>query len=95
MLTLPLAYLVSGPLADRVFEPQMAEGGALAEVLGPYIGVGPGRGIGLMLLTLGLWALTVLVLFWLNPRLRNLEHEIPDAIGEVPIGEVPPSSASD
>jgi DHA3 family macrolide efflux protein-like MFS transporter len=83
-LTLPLAYLVSGRLADRVFEPLMAEGGALAEVLGPYIGVGPGRGIGLMFMTLGLSTLSILVLFWLNPRLRNLEDEIPEATAEVP-----------
>jgi len=39
----PLAYLLAGPLADRVAEPLMAEGGALAGTVGRVLGVGSGR----------------------------------------------------
>lgn len=51
--TMPIAYLVSGPLADHVFEPMMAEGGRLAASMGEIVGVGPGRGIALMFIILG------------------------------------------
>ncbi|MEK7328700.1 MAG: MFS transporter, partial [Chloroflexota bacterium] len=39
-----LAYLITGPLADRVFEPLLEAGGPLAGSVGQIIGVGPGRG---------------------------------------------------
>jgi len=50
---LTLASVLSGPLSDWVFEPLMAPGGALAGVLGPFIGVGKGRGIALLIALLG------------------------------------------
>jgi hypothetical protein len=49
----PLASLAAGPLADVIFEPAMAEGGAWAGLLGPLVGVGPGRGIALILAASG------------------------------------------
>ncbi|MDH4116970.1 MAG: MFS transporter [Acidimicrobiia bacterium] len=47
-LGFPVAYVVAGPLADLVFEPLMAPGGALESTLGQVVGVGPGRGIALI-----------------------------------------------
>jgi DHA3 family macrolide efflux protein-like MFS transporter len=77
---MPVAYAVAGPLAEQVFEPSMAEGGALASLFGPVIGVGQGRGIGLMFVIAGaLYLLTVLVIL-IHPRIRRVEDEIPDAI---------------
>ena len=77
--TLPLAFVVAGPLADRVFEPWLAPGGALAATAGRILGVGDGRGIGLLLVVMGtLVVLTVAVAARL-PRLRRLEEELPDA----------------
>jgi MFS transporter, DHA3 family, macrolide efflux protein len=76
----PLAYLIAGPLADRVFEPLLVPGGPLADSVGRWLGVGEGRGIGLLHVVLGsLVILTVAVAARL-PRLRRLEEEIPDAI---------------
>jgi MFS family permease len=49
-----VAYGVSGPLADHVFNPLLAEGGPLASTVGRLIGAGPGRGIGLMFVICGL-----------------------------------------
>lgn len=48
------AYGVSGPLADHVFNPLLMEGGLLAPTLGKLIGMGPGRGIGLMFVVCGM-----------------------------------------
>jgi non-ribosomal peptide synthetase component F/MFS family permease len=75
----PLAFLLAGPLADRVFEPLMAPGGALAGTIGQLIGVGKGRGVGLLFIALGLFTILVVALFSLNPRLRKVESELPDA----------------
>ena len=78
---IPLAFILSGPLADHFFEPLMAPGGALADTfVGTLLGTGPGRGVGLMFIIscLFLWAESLLAYF--NPRIRNLESEIPDAI---------------
>jgi MFS family permease len=78
--SVPIAYLLAGPLADQVFEPLLAPGGALAGSVGRLIGVGPGRGVGLMYMILGLSVVLIVCLFYfLNPRLRRLEAELPDA----------------
>lgn len=78
---MPIAYVLSGLLADRVFEPLMREGGALANTaLGTLMGVGAGRGIGLMFVIAGLVGMTVSGLVYLNPRIRRLEEEIPDVL---------------
>ena len=78
--SLPLAYVAAGPLADRLFEPLMAEGGALADSIGRIIGVGKGRGIGLLYIILGILTLLATAAALLYPRLRRVEAELPDAI---------------
>ncbi|BAY66483.1 major facilitator transporter [Calothrix brevissima NIES-22] len=52
--SLPLAYLVAGPLADYVFEPLLANNGLLAGSIGKIIGTGAGRGIGFLFIWLGI-----------------------------------------
>jgi MFS transporter, DHA3 family, macrolide efflux protein len=76
----PVGMLLAGPLADRVFEPLLAPGGALAASAGRLLGTGAGRGIGLFLVLLGI-AITLLVLgAAASPRLRRIEVELPDAV---------------
>ncbi len=88
--SMPIAALTAGPLADRVFEPLLAAGGALAGTpIGQLIGTGPGRGVGLMFICLGIVALVIVGLAALNPRLRQLEDEVPDAVGPQPDLPVP------
>jgi MFS family permease len=77
--TMPLAYLIAGPLADRVFMPLLQEGGPLAESVGQVIGVGPGRGAGLLLIVSGLLISLVSVVGFLHPRIRRVDLELPDA----------------
>lgn len=80
--TLPLAYLLAGPLADRVFEPLMAPGGLLAGTLGQVLGTGKGRGIGLLFMVLGVLVLGSVVAAARHPRLCRIEIELPDALSE-------------
>jgi DHA3 family macrolide efflux protein-like MFS transporter len=79
---IPLAYLVAGPLADRVFNPLLVEGGALASSVGQVIGVGPGRGAGLLFIIAGLLSAVVAAIGYLYPRVRLVEDELPDAMPE-------------
>jgi len=78
--TLPLAALVAGPLADHVFNPLLLPGGALAGSVGRLIGVGKGRGIGLLFVVLGALTVATVVIGFLSPRLRRLEVELPEVI---------------
>jgi hypothetical protein len=79
-LSFALAYLIGGPLADRVFEPLLAADGLLAGTVGQIIGVGPGRGMGLIFVVMGLLAMVTAVSAFAYPRIRNLETELPDMV---------------
>lgn len=78
----PAAYLLAGPLADRVFEPAMAPGGALSGVLGPWIGTGDGRGIAVMFMISGLVLAAGAAASWGNTAIRSVEN--PDAFDPQP-----------
>ncbi|HEY5731730.1 MAG TPA: MFS transporter [Anaerolineales bacterium] len=80
----PLSLLLAGPLADFVFEPAMQANGSLASVLGPFLGVGAGRGIGLLFIIMGLIIVAANIIGYMNPRIRNVEDEIPDFKAEEP-----------
>jgi DHA3 family macrolide efflux protein-like MFS transporter len=71
----PLAFVAAGLLADRVFEPLLADpGGPLTAVFGS----GPGRGIGVLFILTGLAAIATVIGALNHPRIRHLETEIPD-----------------
>ena len=76
----PLAYVISGPLADDLFGPLLAEGGALADTVGRLIGVGQARGIGLLFILSGILMLLVTIAAYAYPRLRLVEDELPDVV---------------
>jgi MFS family permease len=77
----PLAILLAGPLADRVFEPAFDASGTLATSIGGLIGTGPGRGIGFVYVCAGLGIVALATLGWALPRVRNIESELPDLAG--------------
>ncbi|MEA5627144.1 MFS transporter [Nostoc sp. UHCC 0251] len=79
-ISFPLAYLVAGPLADRVFEPLMSANGLLAESIGQIIGVGTGRGIALMFVLMGLVTMLITIVGYYYSPLRRVEKELPDAM---------------
>lgn len=83
--TMPVGFVIAGPLADRVFEPLLATDGALAGSVGQVLGTGPGRGVGLLLVLVGALAALVNATGYLRPRLRRFEQEMADADPETAI----------
>jgi MFS family permease len=51
---IPVGVLVAAPLVESLAEPAMAADGPLAGTFGRILGVGPGRGVGLVMVTIGL-----------------------------------------
>jgi hypothetical protein len=76
----PIALIAAGPLADNVFEPLLAEDGALAGSIGAIIGTGPGRGVAFMFILSGLLVAIIAAVGYALPRIRNLESELPDHV---------------
>jgi MFS transporter, DHA3 family, macrolide efflux protein len=75
----PLAYLAAGPLVERLAEPALQPGGALAGSVGLLVGTGPGRGIAAVFLLAALLLLALAAVTVLHPRLRTVETDLPDA----------------
>ena len=76
----PFAYTVAGPLADKIFEPLMSPTGLLAGSIGKIIGVGQGRGIGLMFIVMGVLTVLATVIAYQYKPLRLVEKQLPDAV---------------
>lgn len=71
---LPLAFLVGGPLAEKVLEPLVHawfQGSALD---------GSEPGIRLLFVVMGVWLVGVLAAGYSYPRLRRVEDELPDML---------------
>lgn len=77
-VTVPVAMLASGPLADKVFGPAMMPAGSLAPVFGWLTGTGAGTGISLMFVLSGLAGAFVGIVGYLVPNVRDVERLIPD-----------------
>ncbi len=77
-LVLPISNLLAGPLADRVLEPAMAEGGRLVPVFGWLVGTGTGAGIALLFVVTGLLAALVGLGGYFFSVVRNAEDILPD-----------------
>ncbi len=77
--SLPLAFVLAGPLADRVFEPLLVKAVPCGLNLAAIVGGGPGRGVALMFVLCGLLLIAVALGGWLWRPLRRLESDLPDA----------------
>ena len=76
--TIPLGFLIAGPLVDRVLEPAMAADTGLARSLGPLVGTGPGAGMAVLFLaTAVLGVLTCLGAALYRP-IREIDLLLPD-----------------
>ncbi len=76
----PFAYLLVGPLAEFVFGPPLMPSGSLAGSVGQVLGVGEGRGMGLLTVVAGLLIVIATVTVYLVPSVRRLEAELPDEV---------------
>ena len=81
--SMAIGYCLAGPLSEYVFEPALREGGSLAGSVGSAIGVGPGRGIGLMFVLIGLSMSLVAMRAYFVPAIRRID-ELEDAVAPEP-----------
>ncbi|HEX8692604.1 MAG TPA: MFS transporter [Longimicrobium sp.] len=91
----PLSVLLAGPLAERVFEPLLMPGGALAPTVGAVLGVGKGRGIALMFVLVGLLTVLAAAVVYAVPAIRHVERDVPDAPPVHPEPAPPPAPADE
>jgi MFS family permease len=82
----PLGFLFAVVAAEKVFEPLLVPGGRLAGSVGQLIGVGTGRGIGLLFILSGIFTVLATIMAYLYAPLRRVESELSD---EVPDEELP------
>ena len=72
------AYIISGIMADYVFEPMFNKNGILVENIGIIIGTGKGRGIGFMLILSGIGMLIMAIVIWKNREIREVSEKCVD-----------------
>ena len=72
------AYIISGIMADYIFEPMFNKNGILVENIGMIIGTGKGRGIGFMLILSGIGMLIMAIVIWKNGEIREVSEKCVD-----------------
>ncbi len=77
-IVLTLALVISGPLADFVFEPAMEKGTVLANLLGGIFGTGKGSGMALQWTLLSAIGVLICLVGYRLPLLQNLDKNLPD-----------------
>lgn len=70
--------VVAGALADFVTESAMTSQTGLFRALGWLVGTGPGSGMCLQYLVSGLGYLSIVVIAWFIPTIRDGEEILPD-----------------
>jgi hypothetical protein len=76
VLTMPLAYLIAGPFADRVAEPAVRS--PMWTTVSWLVGSQTGAGMGLLLVIGGLGAAAISLVGYVLPALRHIEAALPD-----------------
>jgi MFS transporter, DHA3 family, macrolide efflux protein len=74
-----IANVLAGLAVDHVFQPLVGRDEVKSSALTVLIGDGPGRGIALLTMLIGLLIVLTVAVGALFPRLRHLEEELPDA----------------
>ena len=69
-----IAYAISGVLADRWFNPMFNKDGLLANSLGHFFGIGPGRGIACMFFLAGIILIILAVIIMYSKSIRSLDQ---------------------
>ena len=72
------AYIISGVMADYIFEPMFNKNGLLVKNIGMIIGTGKGRGIGFMLILSGMGMLIMAIVIWKNREIREVSEKCVD-----------------
>jgi len=80
--SIPLAYLLAGPLAERVFQPLLTPKRAVRRLLPGLLPSGSGGAIACVFIFSGLAIMSLQFAAFMHPRFRFLERELPDEIEE-------------
>jgi MFS transporter, DHA3 family, macrolide efflux protein len=72
--TMPLAYLLVGPLVDHVFEPALRSPHGLLRSVGLVVGTGAGRGMGLLFSLMGIVIAATAIAGAMTPVIREVEQ---------------------
>jgi DHA3 family macrolide efflux protein-like MFS transporter len=92
MMMTPITYLITGPLADRVFEPMVKQ--PVWANFAPLFGSGAGSGMGLMIFVCGAIVTVECALMYAHPAVRNMETILPDYEAHPAADEVEPVLAT-
>lgn len=91
-----LANILMGFAAGLVFVPLVGEDDVRSPALATLVGNGPGRGFALLMMTVGVVIALCLLLLYRYPRLRHLEHELPDVTpSDMAAASPPPAAVAD
>lgn len=82
--------LLAGLAVDHWLQPAMQPGGAYAASLGPWLGTGPGRGLGLLLVGLGAMFGLLVIATLASGAMRRLGRALPVSPDRQPEPEVEP-----
>jgi len=83
-ISLPMAAVIGGPLADIAEECFRQRGGYMANSFGNIVGVGPGRGVAFLFLVTGIsFSFTAFAGLAYDP-LRRIDIDLPDSIPTQP-----------
>lgn len=101
-LALPIGMFIAGPVTDRFFEPEMQPGGSLAGTFSWLVGTGPGAGMGLVCVLVGVLGVGVAAGAAGWRQVRDIETILPDhdAVDEpvepadIPVGPVADDAVS-
>ncbi|MBO3459539.1 MFS transporter [Aetokthonos hydrillicola Thurmond2011] len=75
-----LAYLVSGPLVEKIFQPLMISNSPIATSIGKIIGTGSHAGMSLVFIIVGFCAVLLTIAAYQYRPLRLMEDELPDVL---------------
>ena len=85
-IAMAMGFALARPLSDRVFEPLMTTGALLAHSVGAIIGAGPGRGIGLMFICLGMSMALVALSAYCSTAIREIDEMQDESFSAVAVG---------
>jgi len=87
--TNPIAPIIGGTLADFVLEPAMRTEGTLTGMFGWLVGIGPGAGMGLLIVVCSVIITFIGIAGYFVPAVHNAEDILPDydklALAETPV----------
>jgi DHA3 family multidrug efflux protein-like MFS transporter len=89
----PITAFLIGPIAQFWVLPSMTDG-SLADLIGPWFGTGPARGMALVFIIAGLIGLTVTVLALRSRPYRDLSARYAAAPVSAPDAELPAAGAA-